>query len=461
MDFQSKSDPDTEFSRNNNGKRPPYHERGQPRYYNGDNGNMNMMRNNMNIPPRMKQTRNNGHNSGDQLFSASSNNLRSQHHNTRPLVPPNLTKDLYSQSSGNLKDQHQHQHNKRDKRSNKQPKSSTVDLLKSLKKKKRKQKEANKSQRHPTQPPLTHHRNQQSPNRMAPGLHQQHPQHPQQNNNNGTPTHSQSGSPMKARMNLNAAPFQPAPGPNSHDVGLNLNPANFTVNNLGGNIVNNNISPINNIGFTPFGPNNGPTNNPLISQQGHQGAPNNALGTSIFRQPQPNPYSLQNQGANQGPQGVFGVNNPYSLQNQQQIDPHKFNPNSKEFVPTLGGMPVPHPHSGQGQAQQINPKKSKLNANAVEFTLCPTPTASPTKMNDDHNPFKPKSQFKIPKPQERFMNNDIKNFDIRNFGPLIADKDVLNRDNVEEIGYDFGAALDESHTIIHGESRPNKPVVLD
>ena len=399
------------------------------------------------LPPRLQQQQqpirnnrntNNGHNSGDSLFSASTSNLRNNNNNinnsmshsshSRSIVPPNLSKDLYSQSSGNLKDRDIMNNNNMKK--SKAPKSSTVDLLKSLKKKKRKQNQ----QKHPTQPPLSHHRSTMKKE--------------QQQMSTFKPHHD----------NLNGPPNLHSINPNQ-EVGLNLNPANFTVNNLGANIANNNMSSLNNIagniGFTPY--NNGPNNNPLVPPSA------NTLGTSIFgQQNKPNPFAQPfkpNHNNNSNPFGMSnnnGNNNPYSLEpnpysmhnnNKKDQNPphssHKFDPNIKEFVPSN----MPHTNTN------INPKKSKLNANAAEFSI-----GASTK--DDHphrgsdNSYKQQGHqqhFKLPKPQENFMNNNIKNFDIRNLGPLITDKDILNRDHVKNYDYDFGAALDESHLDIHGQ----------
>merc|ERR1712228_815645 len=90
----------------------------------------------------------------------------------------------------------------------------------------------------------------------------------------------------------------------------------------------------------------------------------------------------------------------------------------------------------------FNPKKSKLNANAASYKPMKVSTSVSPKKSQQKQP-----AFKMPKIGNN-TNNNLKSFDFRNLGSLIADNDILNRDH-KDYDYDFGAALNESHLDLH------------
>jgi len=107
--------------------------------------------------------------------------------------------------------------------------------------------------------------------------------------------------------------------------------------------------------------------------------------------------------------------------------------------------------------------KSTLNASAPAYVPPSTSTstsqqfeAAPVHSHDESTGAgvtMPKvSRFKMPKIGSN-SNRNLRDFDIRNLGPLIADSDILDRDVHRDYVYDFGAALNESHLDLNGGAR--------
>jgi len=125
---------------------------------------------------------------------------------------------------------------------------------------------------------------------------------------------------------------------------------------------------------------------------------------------------------------------------------HSFDPHTQEFVPsTLSPISPINPIS---PIDPINPKKSKLNANATEFSM--------NKQMEKRENKQPQQQPEIEKTNSNLKTirrdiDDLRNFDIRNLGPLIAgdDDDEAHRHRHSQFDYDFGAALNESHLDLH------------
>jgi len=123
-------------------------------------------------------------------------------------------------------------------------------------------------------------------------------------------------------------------------------------------------------------------------------------------------------------------------------------------VPGVPVAPVAPPRS-----RNLRPRvRSKLNASAPVFEYVP-PTKLTSKLQNledtkDTSTSKPKSSFKLPKIGQN-TNRNLRDFDIRNLGPLMAD-DILAARNANDYAYDFGAALNESHLDL--EASPNVDV---